>query len=134
MRKKPITLLDFPWFHNIERHAAEELMLRFREQGMFLVRKSSRGGFECPFSLTLYFGERVFHLNVRRMPDGRYALGKEKPDEVTFASLPELVINCQLQPVTLKDSRGNLAGECQLNRAPPKATDDRLSKFCSGNF
>ena len=49
--------------------------------GGFLVRDSKHGGANSPFTLTVYNNGKVFNINIRNRPDGRIALGKEKPEE-----------------------------------------------------
>lgn len=51
------------------------------EDGAYLVRESKRAGKSNPYTLTIFHDGRVFHLNIRKRPDGLYALGKEKPRE-----------------------------------------------------
>ena len=50
--------------------------------GTFIVRKSKSGGEDSPFTLTLYYQKKIYNLNIRRLMDGRYALGKRKGNEM----------------------------------------------------
>jgi hypothetical protein len=78
------SLRDYPWFHNVEREDAEALLMTQDQDGAYLVRESKRAGKSNPFTLTIFHYGRVFHLNIRKRPDGLYALGKEKPREKVY--------------------------------------------------
>ncbi len=51
------------------------------QEGVFVVRKSARGGSNDPYTLMFYDGNRVHNLHIRRRPDNKYALGKVKENE-----------------------------------------------------
>lgn len=72
---------NHPWFLDIERDESEILLRRCNINGGFLVRKSKRAGICMPYTLTLYFNHRIFHLNIRIRPDQQFALGTEKLKE-----------------------------------------------------
>ncbi|OTF80895.1 hypothetical protein BLA29_004137, partial [Euroglyphus maynei] len=72
---------DYPWFIDIEREESENLLRRYNIDGGFLVRKSKRAGICMPYTLTLYFNHRIFHLNIRLRSDQQFALGTEKLKE-----------------------------------------------------
>lgn len=72
---------SYPWYHEIERQDAEEVIKSLNESGSFLVRPSKRAGIDNPFSLTILHDEKLFHLNIRHRPDNSFALGKEKKKE-----------------------------------------------------
>lgn len=71
----------YKWFHDIERDEAENLLRQLSENGTFLVRKSRRAGICNPYTLTLFYNNRIFHLNIRKRQDRLFALGTEKPRE-----------------------------------------------------
>lgn len=79
-----LMISNFSWFHNLERDDAERLLKRMDTDGVYLVRKSRRAGASNPYTLTLFHNGRIFHLNVRKRIDSRYALGKEKHKEKVF--------------------------------------------------
>ena len=60
------------WFH---------LIFTDDRNGTFVIRDSTHGGKECPFTLTLYNERKVFNINVRIRQDGKYALGRLKDKE-----------------------------------------------------
>ena len=96
-------LQKFPWFQDILRKEAEMAVSRGIQNnihtyfhtclhlpihilggidGTFIVRKSKSGGEDSPFTLTLYYQKKIYNLNIRRLMDGRYALGKRKGNEM----------------------------------------------------
>ena len=50
--------------------------------GTFLVRKSKNGGEESPYALTIFYNANIFHINIRSIAEGKYALGKSKANEM----------------------------------------------------
>ncbi|KAG8222586.1 hypothetical protein J437_LFUL010429, partial [Ladona fulva] len=71
-------VLQFPWYHNVDRRRGEELVFN-GEDGTFLIRPSSQS--QNPYTLTIWFGKRVYNIGVRHRADGKYALGTEKQNE-----------------------------------------------------
>lgn len=113
-------LQSHPWFHEIERQAAEEVVKGLNESGSFVVRPSKRAGADNPYSLTIFHDEKLFHLNIRRRPDDTFALGKEKKKEKTFLSVADLISFHQAEPILLT-SRGEPAGKTVLSKFPEKS-------------
>ncbi|XP_064465905.1 lymphocyte cytosolic protein 2-like isoform X2 [Ornithodoros turicata] len=113
------TLESYPWFHDIEREQVD-FYLRDREDGAYLVRVSKRGGDNNPYTLSIFYKDRIFHLNIRRRNDNTYALGTEKPMEKTFTSIPELIEYHQQEPIILT-SKGRPAGQTSLVVTPHPA-------------
>ncbi|XP_046756569.1 GRB2-related adapter protein isoform X1 [Gallus gallus] len=68
----------------ISRHVAEELLLKRRYVGAFLIRESESAPGE--FSISVNYGQHVQHFKVLRERNGKYFLWEEK-----FNSLNELV-------------------------------------------
>lgn len=50
--------------------------------GTFVIRKSNHGSEKSPYSMTLYFKNKTFNLNIRALPNSKFALGKKKRNEV----------------------------------------------------
>ena len=72
-----------PWYvGDVSRQSAESLVRSKGFDGAFVVRQSQKGGVSNPFTLTLAFTSRVYNLHIRRRPDDKFAIGKEKPDEI----------------------------------------------------
>ncbi|NXJ06169.1 GRAP protein, partial [Odontophorus gujanensis] len=68
----------------ISRHMAEELLLKRKYVGAFLIRESESAPGE--FSISVNYGQHVQHFKVLRERNGKYFLWEEK-----FNSLNELV-------------------------------------------
>ncbi|NXL90812.1 GRAP protein, partial [Alectura lathami] len=68
----------------ISRHLAEELLLKRKYKGAFLIRESESTPGE--FSISVNYGQHVQHFKVLRERNGKYFLWEEK-----FNSLNELV-------------------------------------------
>ncbi|XP_026285470.1 B-cell linker protein isoform X2 [Frankliniella occidentalis] len=105
-----------PWFQNVDRKQAEEL-IKNGIDGYFLIRPSSQS--QNPLTLTLWFNNRVYNISVRQRKDGRIALGFEKPDEQSFSSIEEMVINYQSENLLLF-SRNERTGRTVLTKSPPR--------------
>lgn len=108
---------NHPWFLDIERDESEILLRRCNINGGFLVRKSKRAGICMPYTLTLYFNHRIFHLNIRIRPDQQFALGTEKLKEKTFRTIADLIEHHYHEPIYLT-SRGMIAGKTTLISMP----------------
>lgn len=70
------------WFHGVERGEAEKMVTNDTISGMYLVRESRRGGLSNPYTLTIFYNDRVYHLNIRKRTDGLFALGSVKANEM----------------------------------------------------
>lgn len=114
-RTSKVGLTQQPWYHNVDRKQAEE-MLRNGEDGSFLVRPSKQS--QNPLSLTLWYRRRLYNIGIRQRLDGRYALGTEKENEQSFASVEELVQNYQSEKLVLY-SGGEKTGRTLLTTSPP---------------
>lgn len=115
-RQIKIPLVQMPWYFNIERKKAEE-MLKTCEDGIFIIRPSTQT--QNPLTLTLKYGVRSFNICIRHRPDGRYALGTAKPTEQTFSSVEELVNHYSYNELLLY-SNGSQAGTVILKSSPRK--------------
>jgi len=71
---------------NVSRQSAEAMVRSCGRQGAFVMRQSQKGGASNPFTLTLFHADSVYNLHVRRRADDKFAIGKEKPDEVVSSS------------------------------------------------
>ncbi|XP_043349510.1 GRB2-related adapter protein isoform X1 [Dermochelys coriacea] len=83
--KNYIKVKPHPWYAGrISRHLAEEILLKRKHLGAFLIRESESAPGE--FSISVNYGEHVQHFKVLRERNGKYFLWEEK-----FNSLNELV-------------------------------------------
>ncbi|KAG1653395.1 B-cell linker protein [Nymphon striatum] len=109
----------YDWYHSVEREEAEFKVKRNGTSGTYLIRESRRGGISNPHTLTIFYNDKVYHLNIRKRPDQMYALGSAKSNELTFVSLAELVKIHQADPILLS-SKGATVGQTCLIQTPPK--------------
>ncbi len=68
--------------------------------GHFLIRKSVHGGVESPFTLTVFFHRKIFHLNVRMTSEGKWVLGKKKRNEIVNNLNFHLVKRVKIQRIS----------------------------------
>lgn len=105
------------WYHNVNRRQAEE-MLRNGKDGSFLVRPSTQS--QNPLTLTLWYMRRPYNISIRQRSDGRCALGTEKANEQSFASVEDLIQNYQVEKLVLY-SRDKKVGRTVLTTSPPQS-------------
>ncbi|XP_006024093.1 GRB2-related adapter protein [Alligator sinensis] len=83
--KNYIKVKPHPWYAGrISRHLAEEMLLKRKHLGAFLIRESESAPGD--FSISVNYGNNVQHFKVLRERNGKYFLWEEK-----FNSLNELV-------------------------------------------
>lgn len=84
-------LESYPWYHGqITRQQADSRLKQIAMDGMYCIRKSSGGG-DRPYTLAVFYENKVYNLPVRRRADRKYALGAEKKGEHKFATLLEMI-------------------------------------------
>jgi len=72
-----------PWYvGNMPRDSADSTVKSSGHDGAFVVRQSQKGGVSNPFTLTLLYSSEVYNLHIRLRSDGKFAIGKEKPEEI----------------------------------------------------
>ncbi|CAI9733268.1 Hypothetical predicted protein [Octopus vulgaris] len=76
-----------PWyFHTVDKSKEERLLRKISQDGAFLVRDSRSYKPDQPFTLTVFYHNRLFSVKIRQLPSGQFVLGEEKHDQV-FGSL-----------------------------------------------
>ncbi|XP_071441079.1 uncharacterized protein [Hetaerina americana] len=103
-----------PWYHNVDRRRGEEIVCN-REDGTFLIRPSTQN--QNPYTLTIWFGKRVYNIAIRFRTDQKFALGSEKPNEQSFWSLDDMVAYYQTEQLVLF-SGGERTGQTSLKSYP----------------
>ena len=72
-----------PWYvGDASRLTAESMVRSCGHDGAFVVRQSQKGGVSNPFTLTLVHAGNVYNLHLRRRSDTKFAIGKEKAEEI----------------------------------------------------
>lgn len=86
--------------------------------GAFLVRECHHGGGPMvPFTLTIRFNGRLFHIQIRLRSDSRFALGTLKLNEMHFESVAEMIDTYKKTHLQLH-SNGKFFGETKLTQPP----------------
>ncbi|XP_072122524.1 SH2 domain-containing protein 6-like [Mobula birostris] len=82
-----------PWFASkCDRKTAEAALFENGKDGAFLVRPSSRGNRNQPYTLAVLYQRKVFNIPIRSNEfRSHYILGKAKAGEKIFNNLPELI-------------------------------------------
>jgi len=111
------TLLKYPWFYRVDRSKAELILENYTTDGSFLVRECHHGGPNVPFTLTIRFNRRLFHIQIRLRPDARFALGTLKANEMHFGAVAEMIDTYKKTHLQLH-SNGKFFGETKLTYPP----------------
>jgi len=111
------TLLKYPWFYRVDRSKAELILENYTADGSFLVRECHHGGPNVPFTLTIRFNRRLFHIQIRLRPDARFALGTLKANEMHFSHVSEMIDTYKKSHLQLH-SNGKFFGETKLTYPP----------------
>ncbi|XP_067857641.1 B-cell linker protein-like [Heptranchias perlo] len=74
----------------------------------FLVRPSSAGGRNQPYTLVVLYRRKVYNIPIRFIEsNNQYALGKEKAGEMYFNSVPETIDYYRQNSLILIDQQNN---------------------------
>lgn len=113
-------LLREKWyFGEIDRVVGSEKLKKFNQNGAYLLRKSTKGGNKQPYTLMVINENHVYNLKIRERNDKRVALGEEKPDEMSFKSVTDLIKHHQTNDVILVHKDGE-QDTTLLKVSPPK--------------
>jgi len=85
--------------------------------GAFLVRECHHGGPNVPFTLTIRYALRLFHIQIRVRPDSQFALGSAKLNEIGFQTIQEMIDTYRKTPLQLHTC-GKYFGETKLTNPP----------------
>nr|XP_034977105.1 SH2 domain-containing protein 6-like isoform X3 [Zootoca vivipara] len=88
-----------------DRHTAEAALLRFNKDSAYLVRQSSRHGWNQPFTLAVLFKKHVYNIPIRYIESSRqYTLGKDgRSHEELFDSVSSIIQSYTERPLVLVD-------------------------------
>ncbi|KAK3592478.1 hypothetical protein CHS0354_008286 [Potamilus streckersoni] len=106
------------WFKDVERQQANSMVKAKNVDGAYMVRTSSGKETDQPYSLVVLYKNHVYNLKIRHKKDGRYALGEEKSDELTFKDVPDLIQHHTKQAVMLVNNKENKQYETILTVYP----------------
>uniref|UniRef100_A0A3Q4B069 SH2 domain-containing protein n=1 Tax=Mola mola TaxID=94237 RepID=A0A3Q4B069_MOLML len=106
-----------------DRKTADDVLLRANKDGAFMVRKSSGHDAQQPYTLVVFYKDRVYNIPVRFIPTTQqYALGREKKGEEYFSSVCHIIESHQRNHLVLIDSQSNTKDMTKLSyptRPPP---------------
>ncbi|XP_052828603.1 lymphocyte cytosolic protein 2 [Octopus bimaculoides] len=81
-----------PWyFHSVDKSKEERLLRKISQDGAFLVRDSRSYKPDQPFTLTVFYHNRLFSVKIRQLASGQFVLGEEKHDQVKFETVEKLI-------------------------------------------
>ncbi|CAG4970622.1 unnamed protein product [Colias eurytheme] len=113
-RPLPVPVENEPFYMNIDRQEAENLLLG-QPDGTFILRPSSQPNHA--YTLSVACTNAVHNVGVRRRPDGRLALGFARRGERSFATVTSLLQHHKKRRLLLVAS-GDLIGATTLNESP----------------
>ncbi|XP_042331092.1 SH2 domain-containing protein 6 [Sceloporus undulatus] len=88
-----------------DRHTAEAALLHYNKDSAYLVRRSSRHGWNQPFTLAVLYKSHVYNIPIRYIESShQYTLGKDgKSHEELFDSVASIIQNYTEHPLVLID-------------------------------
>ncbi|KAM9165604.1 SH2 domain-containing protein 6 [Pangshura tecta] len=114
---------DQAWYAgNCDRHVAESVLQGFNKDSAFMVRQSSRQGWNQPFTLAVLYKGHVYNIPIRYVESSRqYALGKDgKSREERFDSVASIIQHYREHPLVLiEGSSASRAHTCLLFPVKP---------------
>uniref|UniRef100_A0A8C4PWK7 SH2 domain-containing protein n=1 Tax=Eptatretus burgeri TaxID=7764 RepID=A0A8C4PWK7_EPTBU len=85
-----------------DRTAAETAVRAHKMDGAYLIRESSKQQSHQPYTLVVYYEDKVYNVHIRHLESERkYALGTEKPGEDKFDSVEFMVEHYRKFPLLL---------------------------------
>ncbi|XP_045506474.1 uncharacterized protein LOC123702731 [Colias croceus] len=113
-RPLPVPVENEPFYMNIDRQEAENLLLG-QPDGTFILRPSSQPNHA--YTLSVACNNAVHNVGIRRRPDGRLALGFARRGERSFATVTSLLQHHKKRRLLLVAS-GDLIGATTLIESP----------------
>lgn len=113
-RPLPVPVENETYYMNIDRNEAENL-LRGQPDGMFVLRPSSQANHA--YTLSVSCSGLVHNIGVRRLADGRLALGFARRGQRSFISVTSLLRHHRRRRLLLV-ADGSIVGATTLNDTP----------------
>ncbi|RUS74826.1 hypothetical protein EGW08_017416, partial [Elysia chlorotica] len=103
----------YPWFHeDATKENADGRVRSVGKASAFLVRISSQ---KDSYTLVVFSRNDTYNMLISKRKDGTYAIGKEKPEEKRFESVPDFIDHHLKFNITL--SKG---GSVKLSKPAPR--------------
>ncbi|XP_078449347.1 uncharacterized protein LOC144717677 isoform X2 [Lampetra planeri] len=91
-----------PEINNCDRKTAEAMVRKNNKDGAFMVRTSSKDKTNQPYTLVIYYEEKIFNIPIRYLEKyNKYALGTEKAKEEKFDSILDIIEHYKKLPLLL---------------------------------
>nr|XP_032807957.1 B-cell linker protein-like isoform X2 [Petromyzon marinus] len=91
-----------PEINNCDRKTAEAMVRKNNKDGAFMVRTSSKDKTNQPYTLVIYYEEKIFNIPIRYLEKyNQYALGTEKVKEEKFDSILDIIEHYKKMPLLL---------------------------------
>ncbi|CAF4958615.1 unnamed protein product [Pieris macdunnoughi] len=113
-RPLPVPVENEPFYMNIDRQEAENLLLG-QPDGTFILRPSSQPNHA--YTLSVSCANAVHNVGVRRRSDGRLALGFARRGERSFATVASLLQHHKKRRLLLV-AGGDMIGATTLTETP----------------
>lgn len=108
--------MDPLWYvSQVTRGKAENCLREVNKDGAFLVRDSSKGSVEQPYTLMVLYQDKVFNIQIKRLHN-EYLLGTGLKTSETFPSVADIISHYQQTPLLLIDAKNRGSG--QQNHCP----------------
>ncbi|KAM6983427.1 lymphocyte cytosolic protein 2a [Tautogolabrus adspersus] len=110
--------LDPRWYvGKVTRGQAEGCLKRVRKDGAYLVRDSTRQLANQPFTLMVFYQDKVFNIQIRQQ-NHQFLLGTGLKVQESFPSVSDIIIHYSQSPLLLidaKNRRSSQQNQCLLS-------------------
>lgn len=103
--------LDPRWYvGKVTRGQAEGCLKRFRKDGAYLVRDSTRQQPNQPFTLMVYYQDKVYNIQIRQQ-NQQFLLGTGLKVQESFPSVTNIINHYSQSPLLLIDAKNRSASQ-----------------------
>uniref|UniRef100_A0A3B4H5X6 Lymphocyte cytosolic protein 2 n=1 Tax=Pundamilia nyererei TaxID=303518 RepID=A0A3B4H5X6_9CICH len=110
--------LDPRWYvGKVTRGQAEGCLKRVRKDGAYLVRDSTRQQANQPFTLMVYYQDKVYNIQIRQQ-NQQFVLGTGLKVQESFPSVSDIISHYSQSPLLLIDAKNRSASQqnqCMLS-------------------
>ncbi|XP_039882997.1 lymphocyte cytosolic protein 2a isoform X7 [Simochromis diagramma] len=110
--------LDPHWYvGKVTRGQAEGCLKRVRKDGAYLVRDSTRQQANQPFTLMVYYQDKVYNIQIRQQ-NQQFVLGTGLKVQESFPSVSDIISHYSQSPLLLIDAKNRSASQqnqCMLS-------------------
>uniref|UniRef100_A0A3B4H8T9 Lymphocyte cytosolic protein 2 n=1 Tax=Pundamilia nyererei TaxID=303518 RepID=A0A3B4H8T9_9CICH len=103
--------LDPRWYvGKVTRGQAEGCLKRVRKDGAYLVRDSTRQQANQPFTLMVYYQDKVYNIQIRQQ-NQQFVLGTGLKVQESFPSVSDIISHYSQSPLLLIDAKNRSASQ-----------------------